>query len=95
MISWDKVHGAMTHFPIALLLFSTACDLVSVTFKKLTFARGLRIVSFYGLAGAALGVFGCRGLRHRPHQLRKCGNFFLTDLLGLISSIQGTNFYPS
>jgi uncharacterized membrane protein len=53
MIPWDKLHGAMTHFPIALLLFSTACDLVSVTFKKLAFARGLRLVSFYSLAVAA------------------------------------------
>ena len=50
MIPWDKLHGAMTHFPIALLLFSTACDLVSVTFKKLPFARGLRLVSFYSPA---------------------------------------------
>src|SRR5208282_6089650 len=58
MIPWDKLHGAMTHFPIALLLFSTACDLVSVTFEKLTFARGLRIVSFYGLAVAALASLG-------------------------------------
>jgi uncharacterized membrane protein len=50
MIPWDKLHGAMTHFPIALLLFSTACDFVSFIFKKLPFARGLRLVSFYGLA---------------------------------------------
>jgi uncharacterized membrane protein len=55
MIPWDKLHGATTHFPIALLLFSTLCDSVSVTFKKLPFARGLRLVSFYGLAVAALG----------------------------------------
>jgi uncharacterized membrane protein len=54
MFPWDKLHGAMTHFPIALLLFSTACDFVSVAFKKLTFARGLRSVSFYGLVVAAL-----------------------------------------
>ena len=54
MIPWDKLHGAMTHFPIALLLFSTACDFVSVMLKKLPFARGLRLVSFYGLAVAAL-----------------------------------------
>src|SRR6201993_1901264 len=58
MIPWDKLHGAMTHFPIALLLFSTACDLVSVAFRKLTFARGLRLVSFYGLAVAALASLG-------------------------------------
>jgi uncharacterized membrane protein len=58
MIPWDKLHGATTHFPIALLLFSTLCDVVSVTFKKLPFARGLRLVSFYGLAVAALGSLG-------------------------------------
>ena len=58
MIPWDKLHGAMTHFPIALLLFSTACDFVSVTFRKLSFAHELRIVSFYGLAAAALASLG-------------------------------------
>jgi uncharacterized membrane protein len=58
MIPWDKLHGAMTHFPIALLSFSTACDFVSVMFKKLPFARGLRLVSFYGLAVAALASLG-------------------------------------
>ena len=58
MIPWDKLHGATTHFPIALLLFSTLCEFVSVTFKKLPFARGLRLVSFYGLAVAALGSLG-------------------------------------
>ena len=58
MIPWDKLHGGITHFPIALLLFSTVCDLVSVTFKKLPFAQELRSVSRYGLAVAALASFG-------------------------------------
>src|ERR1700733_14334570 len=58
MIPWDKLHGAMTHFPIALLMFSTACEFVSVAFKKLSFARGLRLVSFYGLAFATLASLG-------------------------------------
>jgi uncharacterized membrane protein len=58
MIPWDKLHGAMTHFPIALLLFSTACDFASVTFQKLSFAREFRVVSFYGLAAAALASLG-------------------------------------
>ena len=58
MIPWDKLHGAMTHFPIALLLFSTACDFVSVTLKKLPFARELRLASFYALAVAALASLG-------------------------------------
>ncbi|HEY0790205.1 MAG TPA: DUF2231 domain-containing protein [Chthoniobacterales bacterium] len=58
MIPWDKLHGAMTHFPIALLLFSTACDFGSVAFKRRPFARELRTVSFYGLFAAALASVG-------------------------------------
>jgi uncharacterized membrane protein len=57
-IPWDKLHAAITRFPIALLLFSTICDLVSVTFKGWSFARELRFVSFYGLAAAALASVG-------------------------------------
>jgi uncharacterized membrane protein len=60
MIPGVKLHRAMTHFPIALLLFSTACDFVSVAFKKLPFARGLRLVSFYGLA-VAVGALASLG----------------------------------
>jgi uncharacterized membrane protein len=58
MIPWDKLHGAITHFPIALLLFSTACDFVSITLKKLPFARELRSISLYALAIAALAALG-------------------------------------
>jgi len=58
MIPWDKLHGAMTHFPIALLLFSTACDFVSVMLRKLPFARELRSVSLCALAVAALASLG-------------------------------------
>ena len=56
MILWDKLHGAMTHVPSALLLFSTAGDFVSVAFKKLSLARGLRVVSFYVAALASVGA---------------------------------------
>ena len=58
MIPWDKLHGAITHFPIALLLFSTACDFGSVMFKKLPLARELRSASLYALAIAALASLG-------------------------------------
>jgi uncharacterized membrane protein len=78
MIPWDKLHGAMTHFPIALLLFSTACDFVSVTMKKLPFARELRPVGLYALAIAALASLGAvvsgialakEGERHDPKEV--------------------------
>ena len=58
MIPWDKLHGAITHFPIALLLFSTACDFGAVILKKPPFARELRSVSLYALAVAALASLG-------------------------------------
>ena len=58
MIPWDKLHGAMTHFPIALLLFSTACDFGAVILKKLPFARELRSISLYALPVAALASLG-------------------------------------
>ena len=77
MIPWDKLHGAMTHFPIALLLFSTACDFVSVTLNKLSMARDLRIVSFYGLTFAALASLGAviSGIALTKGDLWGRGNF--------------------
>ena len=76
MIPWDKLHGAMTHFPIALLLFSTACDFVSVAFKKLSFARGLRFVSFYGLAVAAHCQWSRRGWRRGRAEPSEAPNYW-------------------
>ena len=58
MKPWDKLPGAMTHFPIALLLFSTASDFVSFALKKLPFARELRLVSFYALVYRLLNPLG-------------------------------------
>ena len=57
-IPWDQLHGALTHFPIALLLFCTACDFGATAFKRLPFARELRVVSFYALLVAALSSVG-------------------------------------
>ena len=48
----------MTHFPIALLLFSAACDFASVILSKFSFASELRKVSFFGLTAAALASVG-------------------------------------
>src|SRR6516164_8006778 len=57
-IPWEQLHGAMTHFPIALLLFSAACDFGSVVLKKFAFAGELRKASFYGLAISAVASIG-------------------------------------
>jgi uncharacterized membrane protein len=57
-IPWQELHGAMTHFPIALLLFSTACDLGSVLFGKFAVASELRKISIWGLAASAVASVG-------------------------------------
>jgi uncharacterized membrane protein len=63
MISWDQFHGAMTHFPIALLLFSTASEFASVVLHKFAFARELRRVSYYGLVFSTIAQWelSCQG----------------------------------
>lgn len=48
----------MTHFPIALVLFSAACDFGSVVLRKFAFAGELRKASFYGLAISAIASIG-------------------------------------
>ena len=55
MIPWQKLHGASTHFPIALLLFSTGCDLLATGLWKKPFARELRATGFYSLLASVLG----------------------------------------
>jgi uncharacterized membrane protein len=57
-VPWEQLHGAMTHFPIALLLFSAACDFGSVVLGKMAFASELRKVSIYGLAVSAVASIG-------------------------------------
>jgi uncharacterized membrane protein len=57
-IPWEQLHGAMTHFPIALLLFSAACDFCSILLSKFTFAGELRKISLYGLAFSAVASIG-------------------------------------
>jgi uncharacterized membrane protein len=58
MISWEQIHGAMTHFPIALLLFSFACDFGSIALSKFAIARDLARISLYGLMGASIASIG-------------------------------------
>jgi uncharacterized membrane protein len=58
---WVKMHGGMTHFPIALVMASIAFDLAGVVVpESLDKSRraGLRAAGFYSLILGALSSFG-------------------------------------
>jgi len=54
--TWAKVHGATTHFPIALSLFAAACDLVGFFGWSRSPFRAIREVAAYAIAAAAVGT---------------------------------------
>ena len=55
MIFWKQAHGALTHFPIALLLFALVCDTVAVVWAARR--SEFRAASKYSLGLGALGSF--------------------------------------
>jgi uncharacterized membrane protein len=58
---WIKMHGGMTHFPIALVMVSIACDLGGQVVREnaeKTRRAGLRAAGFYTLVLGALSSFG-------------------------------------
>ena len=58
MIPWDKLHGAMTHFPIACCCLQQLAIWYRLWLKEVWFARELRSVSLYALPVAALASLG-------------------------------------
>ncbi len=54
---WSKLHGAATHFPIALMLVSTLCDLVSLFTKDTEQQSGLRYAATLTIVLGALGSY--------------------------------------
>lgn len=52
-MDFAKIHGATTHFPVALLVASLVCDSGATLFPRL---RGLRGAAYWSLLGAALGT---------------------------------------
>jgi uncharacterized membrane protein len=52
---WSKLHGASTHFPIALMLFSALCDGISFFSKDAGLGRSYR---FAGTITIVLGTLG-------------------------------------
>ena len=58
---WIKMHGGMTHFPIALVMASIAFDLAGVVVAEnaeKSRRSGLRAAGFYTLVFGALSSFG-------------------------------------
>lgn len=56
---WPKMHGAMTHFPVALSVVSVFFDVVAFIFPPSSPSRGnLRAAGFYTLEVGALGAIG-------------------------------------
>lgn len=53
--TWAKVHGATTHFPIALSLAATMCDVVAFIGWNRANLRVIRDVATYAIVGAAIG----------------------------------------
>ncbi len=54
---WSKLHGAATHFPIALMLVSAFCDLLSLFVSEHTPQGGLRSTATLTIALGALGSY--------------------------------------
>ena len=52
---WANVHGGVTHFPIALILFSAFCDCVSLCMTDRDVCRGFR---FAGAISLVIGGMG-------------------------------------
>jgi uncharacterized membrane protein len=55
--TWSKLHGASTHFPIALMLVSALCDGASIVIGSADLRRGLRFTSFVTLLLGTLGSY--------------------------------------
>jgi uncharacterized membrane protein len=53
--NWSKLHGAATHFPIALMLVSAFCDGASLLAATAEWRRGLRLAALITLVLGALG----------------------------------------
>lgn len=55
---WSKLHGAATHFPIALVIVSAFCDGVAFIPANPERQRGLRFVAVITIILGALGSLG-------------------------------------
>lgn len=54
LLSWPEIHGALTHFPIALLVMAAAFEVGAWLTKKERLRNDWRTVSFWMMCGAVL-----------------------------------------
>lgn len=54
---WSKLHGASTHFPIALMLVSALCDCLSLALENEEQQRTLRSTATITITLGALGSY--------------------------------------
>ena len=52
---WAKMHGATTHFPLALVLVSAACDFAGFFLGERPAARDFQATGYWTILGGALG----------------------------------------
>ena len=55
---WAKMHGGMTHFPIALIMASVVFDFLAQMVTNEEHQRDLRAAAYWSLLLAALGACG-------------------------------------
>lgn len=55
---WSKLHGASTHFPIALVLASTLCDGLALLGRDTEVSRSYRFAGTVMIVLGALGSYG-------------------------------------
>ncbi len=53
---WADIHGAATHFPVALTLCSGVCDGAGFVLAKKPSSRGLTATGYWTMLGAAAGT---------------------------------------
>jgi len=55
---WSKLHGASTHFPIALVLASTLCDGLALLGRNAEASRSYRFAGTVMIVLGAIGSYG-------------------------------------
>lgn len=54
---WSKMHGAATHFPVALMLVSAFCEVAALAMRDGESRRGLRFTAGITIVLGALGSY--------------------------------------